>query len=397
MERSFLKLSENHQKYLVELLRQLVIVQTGTRNTEGIRQVQKIGRRELELLGFQITCIETSEYGPHLLAERLRPGRPQITLDGHVDTVFPHDSIPTFRVEGDICFGQGVIDMKGGNVCMIGALRLLHQAGRLDDLSLRIIFIADEEVGSPSSRQLIKDLAPKSDAVLVFEEAGAHGEVVVGRSGIQVAELRCRGVAGHAGNVKGIRRNAIEELCYKVCSLREAAYGLTSEGILFSVGTVSGGIAHNVIADTASALINIRFSSDAVFRRLGDMFEAIVGIPHIPGTSAELLWHNSASPAMPVTEQALAIAQLCTEVSNSLGYEVGLETRGGTSNANLWAQEGAVVIDGLGPIGGDDHSEREWMSLPSLFKRVELVAHLLVNLAASNWKDVAQETFSRMD
>lgn len=378
------KLSKRDQADLIELLRQFVTIQTGTGNTAGIRKIQELGRRQLEDLGFETQLIETTEYGPHLIAQRLRSGRPRIVLDGHVDTVFPHDSNPHFRIQGDRCFGQGVIDMKGGNVCMIGALRLLHQSGLLDELSLRVVLVSDEEVGSPSSRSLIARLAPESDVVLVFEEAGSNGEVVVGRSGIQVTELRCRGVAGHAGNVKGVRRNAIEELSYKICSLREAAYSLTADGILFSVGTVSGGIAHNVIAESASCLINIRFSAESAFRRLREMFEAIVAIPHIPGTSAELCWHDAASPAMPVTERAMLIAQFCSRAGQKLGYDVGVETRGGTSNANLWAQAGTVVIDGLGPIGGDDHSDREWMQLTSLFNRVELVANLLVHLSAED-------------
>jgi glutamate carboxypeptidase len=366
---------------LLELLREVVSIQSGTTNTEGIRKVQHIGQRELESLGFHVQLIEVDNFGPHLLAERLRPGRPNILLDGHVDTVFPPDSNPNFRIEGSTCFGQGVIDMKGGNICMLGALRQLHRSGALDRLSVRVLLVSDEEVGSPSSRFLIEKFAPQVDIVLVFEEAGACGEVVVGRSGIQVAEVRTSGVAGHAGNVKGIRRNAIEELSYKICALREAAYSLADEGILFSVGTITGGIAHNVIADSAACAINIRFPDGIVFDRLRRMFESITSIPHVPGTRTSLSWHPAGSPAMPVTERALTIANLCTEIGLEAGISVGSETRGGSSNANLWAHHGALVLDGLGPIGGDDHSEREWMSIPTLISRVDLVSRLLAKLS----------------
>lgn len=366
---------------LLELLKEVVSIQSGTSNPEGIRKVQSIGARELEELGFKIQLVEAEGFGPHLVAERLRSNRPSVTLDGHMDTVFPRDSEPSFRIDGDRCLGQGVIDMKGGNVCMIGALRRLHHSGMLDKLSVRVLLVADEEVGSPSSRSLIQELAPQSDVVLVFEEAGQEGEIVVGRSGIQVADLRVFGVAGHAGNVKGMRRNAIEELAYKVCALREAAYGMQEEGILFSVGTVKGGIAHNVIADAASCLINIRFTSAPLFGRLAKVFADITMLPHIPGTTANLTWQESASPAMPVNEKSVALAQLYQRAGEELGFTIGLQTRGGTSNANLWADAGATVIDGLGPIGGDDHSEREWMSIPSFFDRIQLAERLLVMLS----------------
>jgi len=366
---------------LLELLGEIVSIQSGTSNPEGIRKVQSIASRELEAMGFTTRLIEAEGFGPHLVAERLRSNRPSVTLDGHMDTVFPPDSEPSFRIDGDRCLGQGVIDMKGGNVCMIGALRRLYRSGMLDQLSVRVLLVADEEVGSPSSRSLIRELAPQSDVVLVFEEAGQEGEVVIGRSGIQVADLRVFGVAGHAGNVKGIRRNAIEELAYKVCALREAAYEMQEEGILFSVGLVKGGIAHNVIADAASCLINIRFTSAPLFGRLAKLFSDIAENPHIPGTTTKLTWQESASPAMPVTEKSLSLAQLCQRVGEELGFTVGFQTRGGSSNANLWADAGATVIDGLGPIGGDDHSEREWMSIPSLFNRIQLVEEMLVRLS----------------
>lgn len=366
---------------LLELLSEVVSIQSGTTNTEGIRKVQHIGQRELEALGFHVELIEVDNFGPHLLAERLRPGRPNVLLDGHVDTVFPPDSNPNFRIEGTTCFGQGVIDMKGGNICMLGALRQLHRSGVLDRLSVRVLLVSDEEVGSPSSRFLIEKFAPQVDVVLVFEEAGASGEVVVGRSGIQVAEVRTSGVAGHAGNVKGIRRNAIEELSYKICALREAAYSLVDDGILFSVGTITGGIAHNVIADSAACSINIRFSNGIIFDRLRSMFESITSIPHVPGTRTSLSWHPGGSPAMPVTDRALAMANLCAEIGLEAGLPVGSETRGGSSNANLWAHHGALVLDGLGPVGGDDHSDREWMSIPTLFERVDIVSRLLTKLS----------------
>lgn len=373
--------SQSIDPSLLTLLEEFVSIQSGTSNPEGIKQVQAIGARELQSLGFSVRLIEAEGLGPHLLAERLQTGRPAIILDGHVDTVFPPDSLPSFRIDGDRCFGQGVIDMKGGNVCMIGALRRLHRSGMLDRLSVRVLLVSDEEVGSPSSRLLIHKLAPLSDFVLVFEEAGQQGEIVVGRSGIQVAELTVQGVAGHAGNVKGIRKNAIEELAYKICALREVAYDMHEQGILFSVGTVTGGIAHNVIADTASCLINIRFPCFSVFTSLAKAFTDVSSRAQIPGTSAQLIWHTSSSPAMPANEATIALARQCQKAGEAVGIMVGIETRGGSSNANLWADAGATVIDGLGPIGGDDHSDREWMLIPSLFSRVRLVEELMIRLA----------------
>jgi glutamate carboxypeptidase len=290
--------------------------------------------------------------------------------------------MPIMTVAEDRALGQGVVDMKGGIVCALTALQLLHKKGFLDSLDLTVLHESDEEVGNPSSRALITQLAPEADLVLVFEEAGKDQEIVIGRRGIVVIRVECRGVAGHAGNVSGNRRNAIEELAFKIAHLREIAYSLTDKGILFNVGTITGGTVHNVIAERASCEINLRFSEDEGLQLLRDAFDRAVATPTIPGTNTTIDWNFGAgSPAMPVSQQNQVAAKLFIDTCALQGYSVSTQVRGGTSAANLWAQEGVAVIDGLGPIGGDDHSEREWMSIPSLFVRIQQVAFFLQQIA----------------
>lgn len=360
---------ESHKDEIINLLKEVVEIQSGSYNIPGINRVQDVFERELHALGFTTERFTEEGYGDHLLGRRHREGSFRVLLDGHVDTVFPEDRVPSFSLDGDFCRGQGVMDMKGGVVTSITALKCLQKLSSLDSLDLFFLTESDEEIGSPSARAVIERLAKEIDLALVFEEAGKAYEIVIERRGVQSLELSVKGRAGHAGNVIEDRRSAIEELAYQICQLRSIAHEYYDEGMLFNVGTITGGFAVNAIAENASCGIDIRYTNPIAFEEMLARFEAAITTSLIPNTAITLCRINNL-PSMQKTERSERAAHLFQEVARSCGMEVGLQRRGGGSNANLWSKFGTSVLDGLGPIGGDDHSDREWMNIPSMFERI---------------------------
>jgi glutamate carboxypeptidase len=363
---------------IVSLLDRVVSIQSGSANVPGVNEVQRVLRGALEELGFDVTLHPAPGYGDHLLARRARPGKRRVVLDGHVDTVFPADSSTGFRREGDLCFGQGVMDMKGGVVCSLYALKALEDLGLIEELDLTVLLVSEEEVGSPTCRVLIEQLAKEVDLTLVFEESGKAFEVVVERRGVAEFVLEVEGKAGHSANVLVDRRNAIEEIAYKIVELRGIALEYSTRGVLWNVGVIEGGIAPNVIAERAKCVINVRYSDYEVYLELVRRMRECVGTAVIPGAKATLHEGTAQMPPMARSEGSLAAARILQEAVRELGREVALQSRAGGSNANLWSFYGGNVLDGLGPIGGDDHSDREWMDIPSLLERITHTALFLI-------------------
>jgi len=371
---------EAHKDEILALLKEVVEIQSGSYHVAGVNRVQDVFERELKSLGFTTQRFTEEGYGDHLLGRRLRSGCFKVLLDGHVDTVFPEDSIPTFSVDGDTCRGQGVMDMKGGVVTSLTALKCLHHLSTLNTLDLYFLTESDEEIGSPSARTVIEQLAKEIDLALVFEEAGKEYEIVIERRGVQSLELTVKGRAGHAGNVLEDRRSAIEELAHQICQLRKIAHEYYERGILFNVGKISGGFAVNAIAEDAECGIDIRYTDPTAFEEMMVRFEEALTTSLIPNTVISLR-RVANLPSMQKTERSQQAAHLFQEIARECGREVRLQRRGGGSNANLWSKYGTSVLDGLGPIGGDDHSDREWMNIPSMFERIIQTTLFLQKLA----------------
>ena len=169
---------EDHEKQIVNLLEEMVCIQSGTLNRAGVNQVGTLVCREMAQIGFTCTIDEQEKYGNHIIARS--PGfnraQKQILITGHMDTVFPHDTrFDYFKQDKIHSFGPGVADMKGGLVVGIFALKALFECHMLPDTNICFVFNSDEEVGSPSSRGVIQEQAKKSFIGLVLEAGSGCG------------------------------------------------------------------------------------------------------------------------------------------------------------------------------------------------------------------------------
>lgn len=369
---------------MLALLEKLVCIQSGTKNKPGVDRVGQIISREMTAMGFTCEQKKEKEFGNHIIARSpgFDPAKKQILITGHMDTVFPHDTgFNFFKQDDKHCYGPGVADMKGGLVVGIFALKALIHTGCMQKLPVTFIFNSDEETGSISSRRLIKEEAQKSKIAFVLEAGGLKGEIVTGRKGNVSAKLKITGEAGHAAFAGINKASAILELAHKTIAIEKL--NAPQKGISANVGTVKGGIGSNTIPQHASARLDFRFLNPKDLEHLKSSVASICSKVILPGTSSTLEIVSS-RPAMPETIENMAWFQKINRLAKNLDIPVISELRQGVSDANLIAEEGIAVIDGLGPIGAKDHSEDEYIQTKSLMDRSILFANILADLCISH-------------
>jgi glutamate carboxypeptidase len=373
---AFLK---THHQEMLALLEKMVRIQSGTYNKTGVDRVVRLILSVFQSHAVSCRSIEQEAFGNHLVVRSLceQPFDKQILLSGHMDTVFPEDTgFTEFKDEGALVYGPGVIDMKGGLVAGIFALKALDNEKLLEKMPLTFVFNSDEEVGSPSSKTVIQQEAAKSAFAFVLETGGRNGEIVTGRKGNLSLKLSIKGKAGHAAFAGKKKASAVLELAHKIIAF-EALNDL-DRGISVNVGKVAGGIGPNTVADHALARIDFRFTKPLDKVNLENSISQITRRNDVPGTGSEFTVLSS-RPPMPASEKNKNLFKAVQETAASIGLSVSEEFRSGVSDANVIAGENTPVIDGLGPIGAMDHSEDEYMIKASLLQRSSLIACALID------------------
>jgi len=372
MHDAILSYLEPRRREALDLLRQLVEIQTGSRNKPGLdhmaREMEEVLRGVLPMT----RILPFPDHGNMVQAmtEPAAGGDKGIVLVGHMDTVFPADtSFTAFREDNDRCFGPGVYDMKGGLVVALYALKALSHLGLLQEIPVTMLCNSDEEIGSPASRPWIENEARGALAALVFEGGGTNNEVVTGRKGRLGLGLTVRGKAGHAAK-GGAKSSAILELAHKIIALEGLNDG---QEITLNVGLVEGGIGPNTVPELATAALDARFLTPDGQRRLEESMARIIEKENVPGTSSTLNV-QSGRPAMPQSKENRRLWALAREQAGILGFDLPEELRSGVSDANFIAGLGVPVLDGLGPVGDLDHSDLEFILKDSLCSRAALTA-----------------------
>ncbi|HET8661903.1 MAG TPA: M20/M25/M40 family metallo-hydrolase [Micromonosporaceae bacterium] len=304
---------------------------------------------------------------------RWRFGSPptRVVLIGHLDTVWPLGTVARwpFAVHGERVTGPGVVDMKAGLV------QLFHGLASVGSLAgVAVLVTSDEELGSPSSRELIEETARGADAALVLEGTRA-GTVKTARKGIAQYRLSVTGRAAHAGIEPHKGVNAGVELAHQIlaiAALADGAAGTTVTPTVAQVGTTA-----NTIPAGARLHVDVRAFDPDELARVDAALAALT--PRVPGAALELE-RGPRRPAMPESASAtlLPIAQ---QVAADLGLPpLRPVAVGGGSDGNLTAGIGVPTLDGLGPVGGNAHAEGEWADVPEMPRRAALLAGLVSRL-----------------
>lgn len=307
-------------------------------------------------------------------------------LVGHIDTVHPRSTgFVSYAREGDVARGPGVLDMKSGLTVQLFALRAVRQViGNYENLPVRVICVTDEEVGSPSSRDLYAELAPHLSNALVFEKGRDEDRIITCRKGGGTFKIEAHGNAVHAGNWHHLGVNAVHALALLVPRLE--AITDYDRGITVNVGVFEGGTAKNTVPDHAAVTIDTRFVEADRIADVKRAFDEVLATPmpeRLKTVRFEL--HGDVTrPPMEKTAEIDALRLAYEKHAATVGLGTGEAPRqGGFSDSNLLAAHGVPTIDGLGPWGEGAHSKTEWCSLDSLLKRTQALALYLAELAAS--------------
>jgi len=372
--------------YLADLER-LVNIDCGSYTPAGVEEVATFVAGFLTALGAEIVSHPDPEgrLGPTIVGTvQGSPGAgPRVLLIGHMDTVFDPGTAAErpFRTEGGQAFGPGVTDMKSGLLTGLYGLRALVELTREVGLPFeRIVFVAnpDEEIGSPSSSPHIRALAPDVDACFVLECARANGDIVSSRKGTLDLVLTVHGRAAHAGVEPEKGRSAILEAARIVRDLH--ALNGRWPGVTVNAGVISGGTRPNVVAERCVLEVDVRATDAASQDEAEAAIRTVAAATEVPDTSVEVERRARHRP-MEKLERSGRLVDHAVAIAGRLGFEVKDTATGGASDANTTSGLGVPTLDGLGPIGGNDHSPAEYLDLVSIVPRTALFAGLLLAVA----------------
>ena len=357
----------------------LVNVDCGSYTPDGVNRVADAVAASLTELGASVERIRHRPVDGErqlgdLVIGRLAGTGPRLLLIGHMDTVFEPGTAAErpFRIDGDRATGPGVSDMKGGLLAGLHAIAALHAVGRRP--SITFVANPDEEIGSPFSTGHIRRLTPEHDAAMVLECARANGDIVSARKGIADFEATISGRAAHAGVEPEKGRSAILEAAGQVLALQ--ALNGRWPSVTVNVGVIDGGTRPNVVAGSCRMELDLRAASTAEFEVAAAEMEGIVTHPTLDGVTATLR-RAAFHPPMERTPGNGRMAELAIAIAAEVGFEVRDTLTGGASDANTTTAAGLPTLDGLGPVGGDDHSADEWLDLASVVPRTTLLAALI--------------------
>ena len=403
-ERSITSSVDKHNAEALALLERLVNINSGTLNFAGVRQVGDVLRSEFDALGFTTRWVDGAGFkrAGHLVAEHKGSG-PKIILIGHLDTVFePSNPFQKFeRLNDSTAKGPGIIDMKGGDVVMLFALRALKDAGLLQNMNITAVFNGDEEeAGVPldAARKTLIDAAKGASAALGFEDgAGDPKTAVISRRSAGSWTLTTTGTPAHSGQI--FKPEVGAGAVYEASRILNAFYtqlsneqyltfnpGLAIGGTLVKVDSTgvegSGAGKRNVVAGTMTVTGDLRTLSPEQHAKAMRTMKTIVSTHHLPKTSATIEFDDGYPPMAPTqgNRRLLAMYDKASRDIGAGGVAAVDPSRAGAADVAFIASIVPMIIDGIGLSGHDDHSDKETADLrmlPSQTKRAALVMYRL--------------------
>lgn len=363
---------------MLQGLRAWVECESPTWDTAAVERMLDLAAREMAIMGATIERIAGRRGFAGCVRARFphpKQGEPGILIAGHLDTVHPVGTLAKlpFRREGNKAFGPGIFDMKGGNYLTLEAIKQLARASFTTPLPITVLFTPDEEVGTPSTRDIIEAEAARNKYVLVPEPGRPDNGVVTGRYAIARFNLEAIGKPSHAGATLSSGRSAIREMAKQILAID----AMTTEDCTFSVGIVHGGQWVNCVATTCTG------EALSMAKRQADLDRGVERMLALQGSSSDVTFNVTRGVTRPVWEPdagTLALYDKARAVAAQLGVGLPHGSAGGGSDGNFTGAMGIPTLDGLGVRGADAHTLNEHIEIDSLAERGRLMAGLLATL-----------------
>ncbi|MFN9833589.1 MAG: glutamate carboxypeptidase [Phenylobacterium sp.] len=377
------KAAEAARPEQLTLLETLVNIDSGTGDVEGGRRVLDVLALRLEALGARVERVPAEIPGlpDNLVATLKGKGKAKILMIGHIDTVFEPGTAARwpYSVSGDRATGPGVGDEKGGVIQAVVALEILTARGFRNYDTLTLLLETSEERGSPGTRALIDRLVKSHEVELNLEPGDAPDKVTVWRKGSSTFNIDVKGRPAHAGVAPQNGRNAATELVHQLAAVETLPK--SGDGLTANLTILQAGSRYNIIPENARAQINVRIRDKADLDRVQALLEESARNTKVPDTKVTVSRENS-FPPLPDNPHTEALAGRAKAIYAELGRELGTGGNGGASESALAHEAGTPALDGLGPVGGDFHTDKEWIDLTTITPRTYLLMRMIQDLSA---------------
>jgi glutamate carboxypeptidase len=363
---------------MLGLLEAAVNIDSGSSNKAGADRMADLMEPVLRDSGLTTSRHKRETHGDCVSGELGGAGPGHFLLLGHMDTVFPPGTAARrpFRIEGENAHGPGVADMKAGIVMNAFVARAFAKLG-VKVPPIHVLFTGDEEVASPVSREITMARAKGARAVFNSEPGRATGNVVTGRKGAFFIDFEVEGVAAHSGVNPYKGASAIEAISRKIIELHQLNDEKT--GISANVGTIQGGMTVNTVADHARAQLDVRYPGSTDRNELHARILEIIMRHGVKNTHAHVTNEGVFFPLAPSPESLDLLARY-QKAAATLDMKVEGEFTGGSADSGFTASVGAPTLCATGPIGGDVHTDREWMRVDSIVPKAQALALTILGL-----------------
>src|SRR5688572_30000010 len=378
----------------LDTLRELVSIESGSRDSDGLRRIAAVIAQRLQALGGAVEIVAPADVarmddtppviGSSVVARFRGTGSKRILMLAHMDTVYLKGMLAQqpFRIDGDRAYGLGIADDKHGVALILHTVSVLRDLQFREYGQLTVLINGDEEVSSPGSRSLITRLGSEHDAVFSLEGAGEDDRIRLTTSGIGAVLLKVTGRAAHAGSAPETGRNAVYELAHQILQMRDLSEPAT--GLKLNWTVASGGSNRNVIPERAEATADVRVLNvadyDLVERKVKERIQKRL----IAETKVEVAFERR-RPPLEATSASRRLAEHATRIYAEIGktLNVGdLSPGGGTDAAFAALNTRAPVLEGLGLQGYGAHSNAaESIDIRSIEPRMYLLVRLIIDVA----------------
>lgn len=386
--------AERSTPVLLDTLKDLVSIESGSGDREGLDRISQYFADRLRTLGAKVDFIEpgADTYRMHDSPARIGrmvqgtftgTGTRKILLIAHMDTVYLRGMLARqpFRIDGKRAYGLAINDDKAGIAVILHTLALLKEMNFRDYGQLTVLINADEEISSPAARGVLARLGAQHDLTMSHEGSG-NGGLRMATSGVGAVILKVSGRSSHAGGSPDAGRNAIYELGHQIMQTRD--FSEPAKGIKINWTMIGGGTNRNVIPDEAHAQADVRTTLASDFDVLEQRLRAAMKNQLIPDTKVDMVLERRRPPFVG-SASGMAVAAHAVKIYGEIGKTVGISataTGGGTDACFAAGPNGNAVVEGFGLSGGGAHSsDAEYVLIDSIAPRLYLTTRLIIDFS----------------
>ncbi len=392
-------LAQKEQQPLLDTLRDLVHIESGSKDIEGLNQIAERIAGQLKQLGGTVDVLQTSDIyrlddtpekvGPAVQAVFKGTGSKKIMLIAHMDTVYLKGMLKgqPFRIDGDRAYGLGISDDKQGIALIIHTVALLQKLNFKDYGTLTVLINGDEEISSPGWRSIITRVAAEQDVVFSFEGGGTDGTLRLATSGIGAAYLTVQGKASHAGAKPEDGVNALYELSHQLLQMKDLSK--TDEGLKLNWTVSKAGTNRNVIPAEATAQADARALRVADFDGLEKSLQEKVKSKLLPASKVDVKFEVR-RPPLEASDASRRVAGYGKVIYQELGMSLNVvekATGGGTDAAFAALKTKGAVVEGMGLSGYGAHSnDAEYVQINTIVPRLYLATRMIMDISRDRVK-----------